>query len=410
VRYKYLIVGGGMTADAAVRGIRDVDSTGAIGLIGAEAARPYDRPPLTKDLWQDKSLDTIWRHTEEQQVELHLGCRVERIDVRNKEAKVDNGDTHTFDKLLLATGGRPRRLPFDDDDIIYYRTVEDYQRLRDTIDQSKRYVVIGGGFIGSEIAAALAMKNAEVTIVFPESGIGGRLFPEDLCKFLNDYYRDKGVEVLANRSIKGIERRSGRFVLAVSEGPDLPADVVVAGIGIEPNVELAASAELKVDNGIVVDEYLRTSCPDIYAAGDVASFRFPGLDTYTRFEHEDNANTMGTQAGRNMAGADEPYDHLPYFYSDLFDLGYEAVGRLDAELDTVADWGTPFQKGVVYYLRQDRVRGVLLWNVWDQVDAARDLIASRKSISSDALSHRLQHIKEKKGSKSGATISSLADV
>jgi NADPH-dependent 2,4-dienoyl-CoA reductase/sulfur reductase-like enzyme len=178
----------------------------------------------------------------------------------------------------------------------------------------------------------------------------------------------------------------------------------VAGIGIEPNVELATSAGLKVDDGIVVDELLRTSCSDIYAAGDVASFRFPGLDTYTRFEHEDNANMMGTQAGQNMAGADELYQHLPYFYSDLFDLGYEAVGELDAKLDTVADWETPFQKGVVYYLRQDRVRGVLLWNVWDQVDAARDLITSRKSMTSSTLSQRLQHIKEKERSKSGANI------
>jgi NADPH-dependent 2,4-dienoyl-CoA reductase/sulfur reductase-like enzyme len=169
----------------------------------------------------------------------------------------------------------------------------------------------------------------------------------------------------------------------------LLVDGVVAGIGIEQNVALARAAGLEVGDGVVVDTLLRTSHPDIYAAGDVASFSNPALGTRMRVEHEDNANTMGRHAGRNMAGEQAPYDHLPFFYSDLFDLGYEAVGELDARLEIVADWKEPFREGVQYYLRDGRVRGVLLWNVWEQVDAARRLIAAPGPFRAEDLVGRL---------------------
>jgi len=169
----------------------------------------------------------------------------------------------------------------------------------------------------------------------------------------------------------------------------LTVDGVIAGIGIEPNVQLAESAGLKVDNGIVVDDSLCTSVSDIYAAGDAANFHNPALGQRLRVEHEDNANTMGRMAGRAMAGASVVYDHLPFFYSDLFDLGYEAVGALDSRLETFADWVEPFRKGVVYYLREGRVRGVLLWNVWEQVDAARQLISEAGPFKGTDLKGRL---------------------
>jgi NADPH-dependent 2,4-dienoyl-CoA reductase/sulfur reductase-like enzyme len=273
--------------------------------------------------------------------------------------------------------------------------VDDYRRLRTAADRGGRFVVIGGGFIGSEIAAALAMSDQQVTIVFPEGGIGGRVFPRDLATSLNDYYRDKGVEVLASQSVEGVQTRGGHSTLYTSGGRELDADVIVAGIGIQPNVELAERAGIKVDDGIVVDEFLRVGHGDVYAAGDAVSFHCPPLDKRIRFEHEDNANTMGRHAGRNMAGAEEPYRHLPYFYSDLFDLGYEAVGETKAELETIADWDEPFRKGVVYYLHEGRIRGVLLWNVWDQVEAARSLIASTKLLSPEDLRSRSEEAKGK---------------
>ena len=164
-------------------------------------------------------------------------------------------------------------------------------------------------------------------------------------------------------------------MLKTSGGREVLAKGVVAGIGIEPNIELAKAAGLKVAKGITVDKNLVTSQSNIYAAGDVAEFFNPALGKHMRVEHEDNANTMGRLAGHNMAGSSEPYHHLPYFYSDLFELGYEAVGLLDTNMTTVADWVESFKKGIVYYLSEGRVRGVLLWNVWDKVDNARELIA-----------------------------------
>ncbi len=393
LHYQYLIVGGGMTAESAVRGIREVDPHGPIGLISQEPDPPYNRPPLTKALWKGKALDTIWRKTDNEGVEFYLGCTVQALDARNK--RVDTHDvSYTFDKLLLATGGSPRRLPFGDDRIIYFRTLADYKRLRELAIPGKKLAVIGGGFIGSEIAAGLALNDIHVVMIFPGAGIGDRVFPLELSQFLNTFYRDKGVEVLAETTVTGLEVLSQQLALKVRDNQttnerEILVDGVVAGLGLEPNVDLARMVDLEVDNGIVVDEFLRTRHPDIYAAGDVAAFYNPALGKRLRVEHEDNANTMGKFAGRAMAGQPEKYTHLPFFYSDLFELGYEAVGELDARLETVVDWKEPNQQGVIYYLKDQRVRGVLLWNVWKQLEAARQLIAEPGPFHADNLKGRL---------------------
>jgi len=314
---------------------------------------------------------------------------VDSIDAQHKTVTDDKKDVYSFDKLLLATGGLPRRLGFGGEDIIYFRTLNDYRRLRDLTTKGERFAVIGGGFIGSELAAALAMNHKQVTMLFPASGICDRLFPADLSEFLNDYYRQKGVEVWNGESVIGLERREEQCVLTTQKGRELAVDGVVAGLGVQPNIRLAKSAGLETADGIVVDEFLRTSHADIYAAGDVALFHNPALDRRLRVEHEDNANTMGRLAGRNMAGESEPYEHLPFFYSDLFDLGYEAVGELDSRLSTFADWKEPHREGVVYYQRDGRVRGVLLWNVWGQVDAARELITAKRAYAAEDLRRML---------------------
>jgi len=387
--YKYLIIGGGMTADAAVRGIRQLDGEGSIGLVGEEPYPPYDRPPLSKGLWRGDSVEDIWRNIQEQSVEVHLGLRAQVLEPRHRRLTDDRGEVYNFEKLLLATGGRPRRLPFGEDRIIYFRTLEDYRKLRALAEQGRRFAVIGGGFIGSEIAAALAMNGNEVVMLFPKEAIGSHAFPADLARFLNGFYRENGVEVLAGETVSGLETHTEKLDVRTSGGQEITVDGVVAGIGIEPDIRLAEGAGLEVGDGIVVDEFLRTSSPDVYAAGDVANFYNPALDKRLRVEHEDNANTMGLLAGRNMAGATEPYHHLPFFYSDLFELGYEAVGLVDARLEMVADWKDLGREGVVYYLREGRVRGVLLWNVWGQVDAARRLIAEPGPFEAEDLKGRL---------------------
>ena len=388
--YKYLIIGGGMTGDAATRGIRELDETGSIGMIGEEPDPPYSRPNLSKGLWKGRPMEKVWRKTQERDVELHLGRKVIYLDPAKKSVGDDRGDEYTYDKLLLATGGSPLRLPFGGEDVIYFRYLQDYLRLRALTEKGERFLVVGGGFIGSEIAAALTMVGKQVVMVFLEDAIGGLIFPGDLAFFLNGYYREKGVEVVTGDSIAAISKEGSRFNVRTGGGRDFEVDGVVAGIGIRPNVDVAKDAGLAFDDGIIINERLETSAPDVYAAGDVANFYHFALQERMRVEHEDNALKMGLLAGRNMAGADEKYTNIPLFYSDLFEHGYEAVGELSSKLKMVPDWEEPYKKGVVYYMKDGRVRGVLLWNFWKQVEAARALMLEKGPFKDEDLVGRIK--------------------
>ncbi|MDH4103825.1 MAG: FAD-dependent oxidoreductase [Thermoleophilia bacterium] len=384
--YRYVIVGGGMTADAACRGIRDHDTDGTLGLFTSEAHAPYARPPLSKALWAGKEEDSVWRGTSELGVDIHSGRRIVLLDLDARTATDDAGETHSYERLLLATGGAPRQLASGGDDIVYFRTLDDFRRLRALAGDGVRVAVIGGGFIGSEIAAALAVSGCVVTIVFPENGIGARLFPRGLSSSVNDYYRSKGVDVVSGELVEEIVRDGSTFRLTTSAQRLIEADTVVAGLGIVPKTELAEHVELAVDDGILVDELGRAGRDDVFAAGDVARFPVPALGGTRRVEHEDHANTHGRCVGANMAGANESYDHLPFFYSDLFELGYEAVGDVDSRLATVEEWIDPNRKGVVGYVDGDgRARGFLLWDVWGKVDDARALIRSGAATDGDVL-------------------------
>lgn len=385
---RYLIVGGGMTGDSACAGIREHDSEGSIILVGAESHAPYKRPPLSKSLWGTGEEASIWRKTEERGVDLRLGRSVVGLDLAGRIATDDRGDTYHYERLLLATGGRPRQLPQSNAEIVYFRTLDDFHLLRERADAGARFVVIGGGFIGSEIAASLASYGCHVTMIFPESAIAGRLLPPALAAFVTETYRAHAVEVLVGDSVLELSAKADQVVLRTASGAQITTEVVVAGLGIEPNVALAEAAGLPVDGGIVVDEYGRAGGrDDVFAAGDVAVFPFPVLGGQRRVEHEDHANTHGRLAGANMAGAAQVYDHLPFFYSDMFDLGYEAVGELDPRLTLVESWAEPNRKGIVAYTDEaGSARGMLMWDVWGKVDAARELIRSRVKIDRAALS------------------------
>jgi 3-phenylpropionate/trans-cinnamate dioxygenase ferredoxin reductase component len=366
---KYLIVGAGMTGDMAAKGIREHDPDGSITMIGADPHPPYKRPLLTKGLWQGAPEEKLWREPAEG-VELVTGRRITSVDLAAHTATNDAGEEYGWEKLLLATGARPREVP-GAEGVVWFRTLDDYRRVREVAGEGAHIVVIGGGFIGSELAASLVGNGARVTMLFPESGIGHRLFPTDLSASVTDYYREKGVDVLPGEMVS---EASGTGVKTQS-GLELEADAVVAGLGVIANTELADAAGLEVNDGIVVDEFGRVpGHEDVFAAGDVARFPVTALGISLRIEHEDHANSHGKAVGANMAGADTPYNHLPFFYSDLFDLGYEAVGLVDSRLEAVEDWQEPYRKGVVTYVEDGKPRGVLLWNVWDKVDDARDLI------------------------------------
>ncbi|MEJ2292837.1 MAG: FAD/NAD(P)-binding oxidoreductase [Deinococcales bacterium] len=379
--FRYVIVGGGQSGDAAVKGIRSVDEEGSILLIGAEPHDPYERPPLSKGLWMgDDREDDVYLDTRDESVELWLGRRVTAVDPDARTVTDSQGDVVGYERLLLATGGTPRALPglSPSERVLAYRTLDDYHQARTLAKAGARVVVIGGGFIGAEMAAGLRTAGAEVAMVFPEPHIGAGRFPQDLAAALDRDYRQRGVELHTGRSVSRASSGPDRVQLSLDDGTDLSAELVIVGIGTEPNVTLARELGLEVEGGIHVDRFLRTSRPDIYACGDAMAFPHAALKRRVRVEHENNATASGYHAGRVMAGVEEPYEHVPFFYSDLFDHGYEAVGDLGGDLQVVADWQQPSdgpdRKGIVYYHDGERLRGVLLWNTFGKVDAASELL------------------------------------
>jgi 3-phenylpropionate/trans-cinnamate dioxygenase ferredoxin reductase subunit len=385
--YRHLIVGGGMAAAAACKGIRELEPDAAIGIVSSDPHPPYARPPLSKGLWSGKEESSVWRKTEELGVDHQLDRTVVALDLDAHTATDDAGETYSYERLLLATGGTPRHLDDAPDDVIYFRTLDDYHRLRALSGDNAHVVVIGGGFIGSELAAALITNGSRVTMVFPEAGVCARIFPADLSAFVTHYYRERGVEVLTGEGVENVSKDGDGFRVQLGSGHTLEAAGVVAGLGIMPNTDLAASAGLEVDDGIVVDEYGRAGGrDDVFAAGDAARFPVVALGEPRRVEHEDHANSHGRQVGANMAGANARYEHLPFFYSDLFDLGYEAVGDTDPRLATLTEWLEPNRKGIVCYADDaGRPRGFLLWDVWGKTETATELIRAGEPIHADRL-------------------------
>jgi len=385
--YDYVIVGSGLAGASAVEGVRERDATGSILMVAEESHLPYDRPPLSKKLWFGKmQVEDIFLHDrsfyETHGVTLALGIAAIRLDPAEKKLVVTGGATYGYGQLLLATGCKPRRLDIpggDLDGVCYFRGLDDYLHTKGKAAAGKSAVVIGGGFIGSELAAALNINRLDVTMIFPGELLCDRVLPDYLARAVQQRYREKGVRILATDQPVSFGKSGNGFVTRTAKGETIASDIVIVGVGVVPELALAQSGGLETGNGIVVNEYLQTSSPDIYAAGDNAFFPYRILGQSMRIEHWDHALTQGKWAGRNMAGAHEPYTHQPYFFSDLFEFGYEATGEVDSRLETFADWQKENDTGVVYYLRDGKVRGVMMCNVWDKVEAARELI--RKGVT-----------------------------
>lgn len=377
--YDYIIVGGGMVADNAAKGIREQDPTGSILVVGNDVDAPYTRPALSKKLWTDEEFttDKVPLGTEETGATVVTGTTVTGLDREAHTITTDAGDTHTYRSLLLATGAAPAQLDLPPSErVVYFRTFADYRRLRALASEGTHVAVVGGGYIGTEIAAALSLNGVTVTLVTSDDVVGGHMFPETLAREFHRSFVDHDVTIRTGVKVSSGEQSGSSVTLTLDDGSTLDADAVVFGLGVKPNVDLAEQAGLDVDNGIVVDEYLRTADPDVYAAGDVANYPDAILGR-RRIEHVDNANEMGTTAGRIMAGSTDPYTYTPYFYSDVYDNGYQAVGTMSTELTTVEDWKTPGKEGVVYYLDENSVlRGVLMWNVWEGLDEAKEMLKS----------------------------------
>jgi len=406
VTYRYVIIGGGMTADAAAKAIRKADPDGSLLLVSDETVAPYKRPPLSKGLWKGDDEAKVDLKTTGLGGEFRLGRRATRLDLAERRVQLDDGQVAGYERLLLATGASARELPGapSGGPVVAYRHLDDYHTARARSGPGRVAVVVGGGFIGSEMAAALSLAGGEVHLVFPEELLGAGRLPPEVARLVNAKYAAHGVQLHPNSRVAGARVHGERVTVSLKAGADLEADLLVVGIGAVPNDAIARAAGLHVDNGVWVDGHLRaelaaSAAPvkgelGVFAAGDVANFEFPGLGRRLRIEHEDNAYQMGAAAGQQMAASiggppADPYTHLPFFYSDLFDDGYEAVGLLDGRLDVVADWSDPGKAGVFYFMEGRLVRGVLLWNTWGQVDAARDLIVAGAELTPAQLKGRL---------------------
>ncbi|WP_456268108.1 NAD(P)/FAD-dependent oxidoreductase [Kushneria sp. AK178] len=393
-RHDYLIIGGGMVAANAVNGIREHDQQGSIAILGAEPDGPVTRPALSKKLWTDPDFtyDRIWMQPEQDEhTTLYTGTRVQSINRDEKSVTIEDGEVHGYGQLLLATGGTVVTL--DDlpagDRVLYFRTVRDYDRLRELAGDQRHVVVVGGSYIGTEIAAALVQNDTRVTLVYPEEVLGGRMFPPSLASRYHQTYLDRGVKLLGGRSVETGRVNGDHVTLTLDDDSTLEADAVVFGLGVTPNVEIAETAGLEVDGGVVVNERLQTADKAIFAAGDVACYPDRILGR-RRIEHVDHANQSGMTVGRIMAGSSDTYDHTPYFYSTVFDMAYKAVGTLDSSLETLEDWATPQEQGVVYYLNEGKVQGVLQLNMDpDKLDEARAVLADTAEQSEETLIGRI---------------------
>lgn len=376
-----------MAADAAAQGIRERDADGSIAIVGEEPTAPFPRPALSKKLWtdpdftyDDAALDTAGSTG----ATLHLGRRATAVDAGLRRVTDSSGDVHAYEHLLVATGGHPRRIDGLEPGprVLYFRTLTDYEQLRALAADRPAVTVVGGGWIGTEIAAALHQHGADVTLLHPDDRLGAPRFPDALAATFEGLFTDAGVTVRGGVRVVGGSGDEDGVRLDLEDGSTATADVVVVGLGSEPAGRLdGLDVELADDGSIVVDERLATGVPGVHAAGDVATYPDRILGT-TRVEHVDNATTMGRVAGRILAGSDETYDHTPYFYSAVLGHRFEAVGTLDASLETVTDelpdGGDGGRRLVVYYLDDAEVVGVLLWNVEERRDAARAVLAAHE--------------------------------
>ena len=367
--YKYVIVGGGLAGQRAGDGIRKVDTEGTVALVTGEHHMPYQRPPLSKGyLTGEEGLDHVYLKEEayyaQNKIEVISGVRATKVDPAARSVTLDDGRVLGYEKLLLATGGQAWRLPIPGHDlagVFTLRTIEDADGIREAARSGKRALVLGGSFIGSEVASSLAQLGLNVAMVFPEARLLERVVPEELSAFLHAKYEANGVRLLARTKPDRLEGNGKVERAKLDSGETLDVDLVVMGVGIRLDTELARDAGLELGErgAVVVDECLRTSDPNIYAAGDIAAWPDPTFGKRLRVEHWDVARRQGLRAGRNMAGEEKPYTALPYFFSDLFDFSFEVWGDLTAWDQTVLRGTLEGGSFALYYFDQGKMVGVL---------------------------------------------------
>jgi 3-phenylpropionate/trans-cinnamate dioxygenase ferredoxin reductase subunit len=392
----FVIAGGGLAAAKTAEALREQGFDGRILLIGDESHLPYERPPLSKDYLQGKSgrekfivHDGAWYRDHD--IELRSGTAVTGIDRSGHQVTLSDGERIGYDKLLLATGATPRRLTIpgaDLDGVLYLRTVHDSERIRDTLATASRVAIIGAGWIGLEVAAAARAAGVRVSVLEVERQPLLRVLGSQIASVFADLHRAHDVDLRLGVQVSEIMGEHGKVRgVRLADGTHLEVDAVIVGIGAAPNTDLAAAAGLEVEDGVRVDAGLRTSDPDIFAAGDVASAYHPLLGTHIRVEHWANALNQPAVAARAMLGQEASYDRLPYFYTDQYDLGMEYTGYIppDHTDDVVVRGDLGSRRFIAFWLDDGKVAAGMNVNIWDVTDQIKALIGSGGTVDRDRL-------------------------
>ncbi len=384
----FVVVGASLAGAKAAEALRAEGFDGRLVLVGEEPQRPYERPPLSKGyLRGEADPDKLYVHDEgfyaEHDIELRTETRIVAIDRAGSEVVDADGERIAYDRLLLATGAAARRLRIpgaDLDRIFYLRDLADADRLRAALADVGGVAVVGGGWIGAEVAATVRDTGREVTMIHPDPAPLQRTLGPEIGQIYRTLHADHGVKLAMETSVAAFRGDSAVEEVVTSDGKTIAADLVVVGVGAVPRTELAADAGLDVEAGILVDDRLRTGDERIFAAGDVASAWHPLLERRVRVEHWGNALNQGPAAARNMLGHQTPYDRLPYFFSDQYDVGMEYVGYA-SDWDRVVFRGDPASREfIAFWVARDRVVAAMNVNVWDVVEPMRRVIASKQPV------------------------------
>ena len=388
--FDYVIVGGGLAASAAVDGIREIDKSGTIGVFADEPDPPYHRPPLSKEYFATEEASRDLLHVkpagwfeEQSGLTLHTETRVERLVPQELIVHTDDDDAARGDRILIATGGRPRALEVPGADLTgvgTLRTAADSERLRAAARRADRVVLVGAGFIGMELAATLRKLDVDAIVVDVADRVWSTVFPEAVSGFLRRYFEERGVRFMLGSGVAAFEGSDRLQRVVLESGEEISTELAIVGVGIEPNDELAASAGLAVQNGIVVDGFGESTTAHIYAAGDVARFPDPVFGELVRIEHWDHAKAHGKLVGRNMAGAREGYDHVSYFFTHVFDLSINVFGRTAEPERIIVSGELGSGRSIVYCTDGGRLTGTILINANDAMDECRELVRTRPSV------------------------------